>query len=108
MALTDGLAEIPADPRRRSARGARACWTQIGVAALHAQLAARIPKQQRDCAPAIRSARCAPMKCSRPTGRPLAEWQAIAGAPLLEDIELAQFLLDPPRAALARAHRPTL
>ena len=78
MALTEGLADIPAYRRRRSATSARALLEEIGVEALHARLTARDPKTAARCAPAIRSACCAPMKCSKP---PAGRWPIGSNAP---------------------------
>ena len=70
MALTEGLADIPATPAEVR-DSARALLDEIGVEALHARLTERDPlDRRRSCAPAIRSACCAPMKCSKPRAGP--------------------------------------
>ena len=74
-ALTDGLADIPPIPPEIRA-AARALLDEIGVEALAcAPGRARSADRVAACAPPIRSACCAPMKCSRPPAARWREWQ---------------------------------
>jgi tRNA dimethylallyltransferase len=92
-ALTDGLAEIPSVPADIHA-AARARLSELGVAGLHAELAARDPVT----AAGLRSSD--PQRVLRAwevfesTGRPLASWQKEAGTPVLAGLKLARFVLD--------------
>jgi tRNA dimethylallyltransferase len=99
MALTDGLAEVPATPPEiRDA--ARALLDDIGVEALHAKLT------DRDPLTASRLRASDPQRVLRAfevfeaTGRPLAEWQSAPAEPVLKHKRIAAFVLDPPRAEL--------
>ena len=99
MALTDGLADVPATPPEiRDA--ARALLDDIGVEALHARLT------DRDPLTAARLRATDPQRVLRAfevfeaTGRPLAEWQNAPAEPVLKDKRLAAFVLDPPRPEL--------
>jgi tRNA dimethylallyltransferase len=99
MALTDGLAEVPATPPEiRDA--ARALLDDIGVEALHAKLT------DRDPLTASRLRASDPQRVLRAfevfeaTGRPLAEWQSAPADPVLKHKRIAAFVLDPPRAEL--------
>ena len=99
MALTDGLAAIPAIPDDIRDT-ARALLADIGIEQLHARLAARDPLT------ASRLRATDPQRVLRAyevfeaTGRPLAEWQGEPAAPLLKNQRIAAFVLDPPRPAL--------
>ena len=99
MALTDGLADIPAIPDdiRDSAR---ALLAEIGVEQLHARLAARDPLTASRLRPSDPQRVLRAWEVFEATGRPLAEWQGEPAAPLLKDQTLAAFVLDPPRPAL--------
>jgi tRNA dimethylallyltransferase len=99
MALTDGLAEVPATPPEiRDA--ARALLDDIGVEALHAKLT------DRDPLTASRLRASDPQRVLRAfevfeaTGRPLAEWQSAPADPVLKHKRIAAFVLDPPRVEL--------
>jgi len=99
MALTDGLADVPATPPEiRDA--ARALLDDIGVEALHAKLT------DRDPLTASRLRSTDPQRVLRAfevfeaTGRPLAEWQSAPAEPVLKDKRIAAFVLDPPRPEL--------
>jgi tRNA dimethylallyltransferase len=101
-ALTDGLADIPpipADVRDT----ARALLDEIGVAQLHARLAAADPVT------AARLRSSDPQRVLRAwevlqaTGRPLAAWQDAPAQPLLQPLNVAAFVLDPPRDRLRDA-----
>jgi len=98
-ALSDGLAEIPSVPAEIRA----AAWTRLnalGVAGLHAELAARDPAT----AAGLRSTD--PQRVLRAwevlesTGRPLISWQKEAGTPVLAGLRLARFVLDLDRFTL--------
>ena len=99
MALTDGLADVPATPPEiRDA--ARALLDDIGVEALHAKLT------DRDPLTASRLRSSDPQRVLRAfevfeaTGRPLAEWQSAPSEPVLKNKRIAAFVLDPPRPEL--------
>ena len=99
MALTDGLADIPAIPDDiRDA--ARTLLAQIGVEQLHARLAARDPRTASRLRPTDPQRVLRAWEVFEATGRPLAEWQGEPAAPLLKDQTLTAFVLDPPRPAL--------
>jgi tRNA dimethylallyltransferase len=99
MALTDGLAEVPATPPEIRDT-ARALLDDIGVEALHAKLT------DRDPLTASRLRASDPQRVLRAfevfeaTGRPLAEWQSAPAEPVLKHKRIAAFVLDPPRAEL--------
>jgi len=99
MALTDGLADIPAIPDDiRDA--ARALLAEIGVEELHARLSARDPLTASRLRPTDPQRVLRAYEVFEATGRPLAEWQEQPAAPLLKDQRIAAFVLDPPRAEL--------
>jgi tRNA dimethylallyltransferase len=99
MALTDGLADVPAIPADiRDA--ARALLAQIGVEQLHARLAARDPLTAARLRPSDPQRVLRAYEVFETTGRPLAEWQAEPAQPLLKNQRIAAFVLDPPRPAL--------
>ena len=100
MALTEGLADVPPmPPAIRDA--ARALLDDIGVEALHAELTdARSRDGVAAARPPIRSACCAPLKCSRRPGGRWREWQSAPAEPVLKDLKIAAFVLDPPRPEL--------
>ena len=99
MALTEGLADIPAIPAeiRNAARGLLA---QIGVEELHARLAARDPLTAAKLRPSDPQRVLRAYEVFEATGRPLAQWQDQPAAPLLKDQRIAAFVLDPPRPQL--------
>jgi tRNA dimethylallyltransferase len=106
MALTDGLADIPATPADiRDA--ARALLAEIGVEELHVRLAARDPLTASRLRPSDPQRVLRAYEVLEATGRPLAEWQDAPAQPLLKDHKIAAFVLDPPRAELRSriAHR---
>ncbi len=98
-ALTDGLAEIPPVPASLRA-AARAKLEALGVAALHAELAARDPETAARLRPSDPQRVLRAFEVFEATGRPLAQWQKRAGRPLLEGMRLARFVLDVPRPVL--------
>lgn len=99
MALTEGLADVPAVPDDiRDA--ARALLTEIGVEALHARLAARDPLTASRLRPSDPQRVLRAYEVFEATGRPLAQWQDEPASPLLKDRKIAAFVLDPPRPVL--------
>jgi tRNA dimethylallyltransferase len=99
MALTDGLAAIPAiPPEVRDA--ARALLEEIGVEALHARLAARDPLTASKLRPSDPQRTLRAWEVFAATGRPLAAWQDAPTTPVLKNRKIAAFVLDPPRPIL--------
>ena len=99
MALTDGLAEVPATPPEiRDA--ARALLDDIGVEALHAKLTDRDPLTASRLRPSDPQRVLRAFEVFEATGRPLAEWQNAPTEPVLKDKKIATFVLDPPRPEL--------
>ena len=96
MALTDGLAHVPATPDEvRDA--ARALLDDIGVEALHARLTERDPLTASKLRPSDPQRVLRAYEVFETTGRPLAEWQDTPAEPVLKAARLAAFVLDPPR-----------
>ena len=98
-ALTEGLADIPAVPadiRQRS----RDRLESLGVAGLHAELAARDPDTAALLRPSDPQRVLRAWEVFEATGRPLASWQREAGKPVLDGLRLAKFVLDVPRLEL--------
>jgi tRNA dimethylallyltransferase len=96
MALTDGLAPVPATPDEvRDA--ARALLDDIGVEALHARLTERDPLTASKLRPSDPQRVLRAYEVFESTGRPLAEWQETPAEPVLKDMRLAAFVLDPLR-----------
>ena len=92
-ALTEGLADIPrvpADIRET----ARARLADLGVAGLHAELAARDPQSAAQLRPTDPQRVLRAWEVLEATGRPLSYWQREAGTPVLKDLRLARFVLD--------------
>ena len=99
MALTEGLAEIPSTPPEIR-RKARARLTEIGVAALHAELAALDPRTASSLRPSDPQRVLRAYEVFEATGRPLSEWQQAPSEPVLKNLRLAKILVDPPREIL--------
>jgi len=99
MALTDGLADIPATPAEVREE-ARALLDDIGVEALHARLAARDPLTAQKLRPSDPQRVLRAYEVFEATGRPLAEWQERPAASLLDKDRIAAFVLDMPRETL--------
>lgn len=97
--LTGGIADIPPVPEgvRKAAREKLAA---IGVAALHAELAARDPEAGAALKPSDRQRVLRAYEVLEATGRSLLHWQTHAGAPLLDTDRTAKFVLDVPREEL--------
>ena len=98
-ALTEGLAEIPPVPAEIRAE-ARALLDRIGAPALHARLAERDPQTAAQLRPSDPQRTLRAYEVLEATGRPLAHWQRDTAAPLLKDLSLARFVLNPERQVL--------
>jgi len=98
-ALTEGLAQIPPVPAPIRAE-ARALLVRIGVEALHAHLAERDPETAAQLRSSDPQRTLRAYEVFEATGRPLAHWQRDTSEPLLKDMRLARFVLDPPRPLL--------
>jgi tRNA dimethylallyltransferase len=98
-ALTDGLAEIPPTPAE-TRTAARALLAQIGVAQLHRRLAERDPQTAAGLRPSDPQRVLRAWEVFEATGRPLIEWQRVPAEPVLKDLKVAAFVLDPPRPEL--------
>lgn len=99
MALTEGLADVPATPPEiRDA--ARALLDDIGVEALHAKLTDRDPLTASKLRPSDPQRVLRAFEVFEATGRPLVEWQSAPAEPVLKDKKVAAFVLDPPRPEL--------
>jgi len=98
MALTDGLADIPATPEDVRDQ-ARALLDDIGVEALHARLSERDPLTASRLRPSDPQRVLRAYEVFESTGRSLVEWQGAPSEPLLKGAKLAGFVLDPPREA---------
>lgn len=100
-ALTAGLAPVPAIPeevRARIRRAAEADTAQV----LHARLATRDPLTAVSLRPTDRQRILRALEVVEATGRPLAEWQAQSGAPLLAPERTLRVVLDMEREMLKR------
>ena len=102
MALEEGLAAIPSIPVNMRA-AARALLAEIGVAELHARLAACDPQTAATLRPTDPQRTLRAWEVLEATGRPLAAWQRAPAEPILKGLRLARLLLDPPREALRTA-----
>ena len=98
-ALTEGLAGIPPIPAAIR-EGARARLKQIGVSALHAELAARDPETASQLRPTDPQRVLRAYEVFEATGRPLARWQREMGKPVLDGLRLRKFVVDIPRPEL--------
>lgn len=98
-ALTEGLAEIPPVPAdvREAARGR---LSAVGVAGLHAELAALDPETAAGLRPTDPQRVVRAYEVFQATGRPLVYWQKQAGIPVLQGLNLARIVLDLDRATL--------
>jgi len=97
--LTDGIANIPAIPAgvREAAEALR---NQIGAKAFHDELAARDPVAAERLRDGDTQRTLRAYEVFEATGRPLSEWQKEMGEPLLAGLNLARFVLSPPRDVL--------
>jgi tRNA dimethylallyltransferase len=97
--LTEGISDIPKVPAEVRAR-VRARYEKIGVAALHAELAARDPETASKVRPSDPQRVMRATEVFEATGRPLAHWQRDVGKPVLDGLKLARFVMNVPRAEL--------
>jgi tRNA dimethylallyltransferase len=98
-ALTEGLAEIPQVPEHIR-EPLRKKMLIEGSEALHAQLKLRDPETAAQLRPGDAQRILRAMEVLEATGRSLASWQKESAAPVLKDLRLARFVLDPPRVIL--------
>ena len=98
-ALTEGLAGIPTIPAGIRER-ARARLDEIGVAALHAELAVRDPETAAQLRPTDPQRVLRAYEVFEATGRPLTRWQTEMGTPVLDGPQLRKFVVDIPRPEL--------
>ena len=96
MALTDGLADIPATPAPVR-DGARALLQEIGVEAFYARLMQRDPLTASKLRPSDTQRILRAYEVFEATGRSLALWHDAPAEPVLKDFKLASFMMDPPR-----------
>jgi tRNA dimethylallyltransferase len=96
-ALTEGLAEIPPVPADIRAK-AHARFDEIGADAFFAELVVREPDTRLRASDRQRVLRA--YEVFEATGRPLAHWQQSAGRAVLEGLNIARFVISPPRAEL--------
>lgn len=96
MALTDGLAHVPAIPDDVRER-ARALLADIGVQALHAYLTQRDPLTASRLRPSDTQRVLRAIEVLDATGRPLALWQDAPAAPILNSGAIAAFVMAPAR-----------
>jgi tRNA dimethylallyltransferase len=97
-ALTEGLASVPPiPPAVRQAIGAEAAGVE--TEALHALLAQRDPEDAAEVRPSDRSRIVRALEVFAATGRSLASWKAMAGAPPLVSPGAAERLVVMPETA---------
>ncbi|HXL99413.1 MAG TPA: tRNA (adenosine(37)-N6)-dimethylallyltransferase MiaA [Rhizomicrobium sp.] len=98
-ALTDGLSDVPSVPAAiRDATAARR--SALGADAFFAELSARDPQTAAKLHASDTQRTLRAYEVLEATGRPLAEWQAQSGRPVLAGLALARFVIAPPRAEL--------
>jgi tRNA dimethylallyltransferase len=97
--LTEGLSEIPQIPADVRAR-ARTRLDEIGVNALHAELASRDRETASRLRPSDPQRVLRAFEVLEATGKPLAHWQQNSGKPVLEGFRLARCVIDIPRPEL--------
>ena len=95
-ALTEGLARIPPTPAAIREK-ARTLLTEIGVEELHQRLKTRDPETAAGLWPTDPQRNLRAYEVFEATGRPLLHWQRETGAPVLDGLKLARFVLDPLR-----------
>ncbi|HKD48569.1 MAG TPA: tRNA (adenosine(37)-N6)-dimethylallyltransferase MiaA [Rhizomicrobium sp.] len=98
-ALAEGLANVPPIPPETRARS-RALMEEIGVGELHARLAERDAKTAAELRPTDSQRVVRAWEVLEATGRPLRHWRQAQTPPLLNELKLARFVLDPPRPLL--------
>jgi len=97
--LAEGISDIPIIPDPVRAK-ARARLKEIGVAALHAELAARDPETASKLRPSDPQRVLRAYEVLEATGRPLSHWQRDVGKPVLHGLQLVRFVMDVPRPEL--------
>ena len=97
--LTEGLALVPAIPSgvREAAEARR---NAIGAEAFHAELAKRDPVAGGKLRASDTQRTLRAWEVFEATGRPLSEWQQEMSEPLLANMNVARFILAPPRDVL--------
>jgi len=98
-ALTEGLAAIPPIPAATRER-TRVRLQEMGVTALHAELAARDPATASQLRPTDPQRVLRAYEVFEGTGRSLAHWQKEMGRPVLDGLRLRKFVVDIPRPEL--------
>jgi tRNA dimethylallyltransferase len=98
-ALLEGLSPIPDIPAAIRDRW-RAEGSRMGAAGLHGELARRDPEMAARLRPSDPQRIIRALEVLEATGRSLAEWQTLAGEPLLRESEAETLYLAPPREAL--------
>ncbi len=100
-ALTEGLAEIPPVPHavRKQLAARRA---MLGAEAFFAEFAARDPQTAQRLNPSDTQRVLRASEVLEATGRPLSEWQRDRAPVPLAGLNLARFVLSPPRSELHR------
>ncbi|HEX3942758.1 MAG TPA: tRNA (adenosine(37)-N6)-dimethylallyltransferase MiaA [Rhizomicrobium sp.] len=97
--LTQGLANIPAVPASIRAE-AEARRKQIGAEAFHAELVERDPESAARLRASDAQRVLRAYEVFEATGRPLSYWQKEMEKPVLAGLNLARFVIAPPRAEL--------
>ena len=97
--LTEGLALVPAIPSgvREAAEARR---NAIGAEAFHAELAKRDPVAGGKLRASDTQRTLRAWEVFEATGRPLSEWQQEMSEPLLANMNVARFIIAPPRDVL--------
>ncbi len=99
--LTKGLSPIPPVPAEiREATRRR--FEEIGRDAFYAELQARDPQTAARLRISDTQRLARAMDVLQATGRPLSQWQAMDGEPVVAGLKTARFVLAPPRDVLAR------
>ncbi len=98
-ALTQGLAALPTIPAETRERW-RARMAEEGPTALHRMLAARDPLGAVQLSPGDSQRIVRALEVLEATGRPLREWQAGPGTPLVDMQSARCFVLEPDRRTL--------
>jgi len=97
--LTEGLAVIPAIPSgvRQAAEARR---NELGPDAFHAELARRDPVASAKLRASDTQRTLRAWEVFEATGRPLSDWQQEMSEPLLANMNVARFVVSPPRDVL--------
>jgi tRNA dimethylallyltransferase len=100
-ALTEGLSDIPPIPVAVR-EAARARLAEVGVAALHAELATGDPETAAQLRPSDPQRVLRAYEVWEATRRPLLHWQRQSGRPVLDGLRVQKFVLDVPRPELRK------